>query len=271
MKALTDHLILFDAECPVCTAFTQGLVKSGRLANNDRKAYQEELDGTACPMVDRQRATNEIALVNLQTGEISYGAESILKLYAGSYPALKTLLRLPVLMWLLNKMYAFLSYNRRVIIPPTKPAYFLQPTFKLHYRGIYLFFTWFVTSFMLTRYAHLLADIVPVGSTWREYAICGGQIISQGIVVSVIAKQKRWDYLGNMMTISFGGALLLGLMLIAANWIGHRPILYLAYFMVVVGLMFLEHIRRSKLLQIGWWLTISWAFYRVLILIWILR
>jgi hypothetical protein len=73
-----------------------------------------------------------------------------------------------------------------------------------------------------------------------------------------------------MMTISFGGALLLLPMLFLAGLIGQQPIVYAGYFMLVAGLMFLEHIRRSKLLKIGWTLTISWAIYRAIILLVIL-
>ena len=270
MKTLANHLLLFDAECPICDAYSKAVVKSGLINNDGRKAYQQELDAPTCPLVDRQRAADQIALVNLETGEVSYGAESILRLYAAQYPLLGKILTFPTVMWLLNKLYAFLSYNRRVIVPPTGPLYSVQPALKLHYRIAYLIFTWFVTSVILTKYAGLLANVVPVGGSLREYFICGGQIIFQGIVISFISKQKRWDYLGNMMTISFAGALLLGLMLIAATFVGHHPVMFLGYFMAVVGLMFLEHIRRSKLLQIGWWLTISWAVYRLLVLLIIL-
>ena len=270
MKALANHFLLFDAECPICDAYSRAVVKSGLINDDGRKAYQHELDAQTCPLIDRQRAVDQIALVNLETGEVSYGAESILKLYAAEYPLFARVLTYGLLMWVLNKLYAFLSFNRRVIVPPTRQLYGLQPTLKLHYRIAYLILTWFITSVILTEYAGLLADVVPVGGRLREYFICGGQIIFQGTVVSFIAKQKKWDYLGNMMTISFAGALLLGLMLIAANWIGNNPILYLCYFICVAGLMFLEHIRRSKLLQLGWWLTISWGLYRVFVLLLIL-
>jgi len=270
MKALTNHLLLFDAECPVCDTFSKAIVNKGMMNSDGRRAYQQELDAQACPLVDRQRAVNEIALVNLETGEVSYGAESILRLYAAQYPALGRVLTFYPLMWILNKLYAFISLNRRVILPPTKQTYGLQPAFKINYRIAYLVLTWFITAAILTRYTVLLADSIPIGGSLREYFICAGQIVFQGIVVSFIAKQKRWDYLGNMMTISFAGALLLGLMLTAAPVIGHQPLIYLVYFMAVVGLMFLEHIRRSKLLHLGWWLTISWAVYRLLVLIIIL-
>ncbi|MBL4678706.1 MAG: hypothetical protein JKY70_21300 [Mucilaginibacter sp.] len=109
--------------------------------------------------------------------------------------------------------------------------------------------------------------MVPVGGAHREYIICGAQIAFQGVIVSLLFKQKRWEYLGNMMTISFAGSLLLLPIVLLSNIVGTHPLFYTCYFMMVAGLMFLEHIRRSKLLGIGWWLTISWVIYRTLVLV----
>ncbi len=96
--------------------------------------------------------------------------------------------------------------------------YAFQPTFKLNYRIAYLLFTWFCTGYIFTAYAPLLVGIVPLGDHRREFAICGGQIIFQGIIISAFAKDKLWNYLGNMMTISFAGSLLLLLPLAISHW-----------------------------------------------------
>lgn len=42
MKTLKNHLILFDAECPMCRVYTQVFVKTGMLDENGRAAYQEK-------------------------------------------------------------------------------------------------------------------------------------------------------------------------------------------------------------------------------------
>ncbi|GAA4930935.1 hypothetical protein GCM10023313_39780 [Mucilaginibacter defluvii] len=80
------------------------------------------------------------------------------------------------------------------------------------------------------------------------------------------AADKRWDYLGNMMTISFAGALVLLPVVIAAQFIAIPAIICTLYFLAVAGLMFLEHIRRTKLLKLGWLLTATWALYRLVVL-----
>jgi hypothetical protein len=222
---------------------------------------------SVCPYVNRQRAVDEIALIDKNTGEVVYGIQSLFKIIASSFPVFRPLFLFAPFVWLMRKVYAFISYNRRVIIPATTENYSIQPSFKIQYRVAYLLFTWFLTGFILTRYAPLLTGMVPVGSAYREYLICGGQIIFQGIIISLYKYEKHWNYLGNMMTISFGGSLLLLPGLIINHWFINQPLFYTIYFMAVAGLMFLEHIRRSKLLGLGWLLSLSWAAYRVLILL----
>jgi predicted DCC family thiol-disulfide oxidoreductase YuxK len=269
MKIFKNYLILYDAECPVCTLYSKTLVKTGLFEDKGRTPYQQ-LAPNACPMVDRQRAVNEIALVNQQTGEVTYGIEGVLKILGSIMPFFKPLFSFAPFVWLMSKVYAFLSYNRRVIIPSIGDVFQYQPTFRLGYRIAYLVISWAVTAYFLTRYADLLIGVIPAGNMYREALICGGQIFFQGIIVSLINKKEKWNYLGNMMTISFAGSLLLGVMLILSGLIGHHPLFYSLYFMLVAGLMFLEHIRRTKLLKLGWTLTITWALYRAALLIVIL-
>ncbi|MBW4890460.1 DUF393 domain-containing protein [Mucilaginibacter sp. HMF5004] len=266
MTTLKNYQILFDAECPMCSVYTKALVSTGIMNNEGRTAYQD-LAPEACPMVDRQRAVNEIALINNTTGEVTYGIKSLFKVFGTTMPFLKPLFAFGPFIWVMAKVYAFISYNRRVIVPPSiTSTYALQPTFKLHYRIAYLLFTWLVTAYILTAYVHLMHGLLPQGTAYREYLICGGQLFFQGVIVLVIAKDKLWSYLGNLMTISFAGGLLLLPALLVAHWFTMPAWVYMLYFMAVAGLMFLEHIRRAKLLGLGWALSISWACYRLLLL-----
>jgi len=266
MKTLKNYLILYDAECPMCSIYTKAFINTGILETQGRAPYQA-LAENACPMVDRQRAVNEIALVNQETGEVTYGIKSLFKIFSTVMPYFKPVFNFAPFVWLMSKVYAFISYNRRVIIPTAGDGFRFQPTFRLRYRIAYLIFTWALTSYTLTRYAGLLTGVVPAGSIYREALICGGQIFFQGLIISLINKEKRWNYLGNMMTISFAGSILLGLILMLAGLIGSHPTFYAMYFMMVAGLMFLEHVRRTKLLQLGWTMTVTWALYRAALLI----
>ena len=266
MKTLKNHLILFDADCPLCTLYTRGFVKLGILDKDGRLSYQE-FEDAACPLFDRQRAVNEIALVNQETGEVSYGIKSLFKVFGTVVPILKPLFEFSPFVWLMSKVYAFISYNRRVIMPPASTdSSVLQPGFSLVYRIAYLIFTWVVTSFILSIYAKLMSGVLPQGVGYREYLICGGQILFQGIVIVIVSKERTWDYLGNMMTISFTGALLLLPALLIAPWVAITPLIYVGWFMSVAGFMLILHLKRSKILGIGLTLTFSWVLYRLIVL-----
>jgi hypothetical protein len=112
---------------------------------------------------------------------------------------------------------------------------------------------------------------VPLGNHYREYIICGGQILFQGIIISFYAPAKYWDYLGNMMTISLAGALALIPIEVIGHFVHLWPMVYPVYFLLVAGLMLLEHIRRTKLLHMNWLLTSSWVVYRIIVLVIILN
>lgn len=131
---------------------------------------------------------------------------------------------------------------------------------------IYLIFTWLITGFILTRYVQLLEELMPVGHAYREYWICGGQILFQGLIISLFARKQLWIYLANMMTISLAGALLLVPALLAAKFFSIPVLFYAIYFIGVAGLMFLAHIRRTGVLKLGNTLTCTWVIYRVMIL-----
>jgi predicted DCC family thiol-disulfide oxidoreductase YuxK len=267
MKTLQNHIIFYDAECPMCKLYTQAFVHTHMLDDAGRKSYQQ-MPQEVCPLVDMERAVNEIALIDTNTGEVTYGVASLLKVITHSVPVLKLIFNHKPVLWLLQKAYNFISYNRRIIVPGSNVADDHQkPAFRLHYRLLYLLITWLIVGAVLTHYAAYLAGVIPVGNTYREYLICGGQIFFQGIIIACYAPAKQWDYLGNMMTISFAGALLLLPVMWLAQLFTFSSIIYAVIFMAVAGLMFLEHVRRSKLLNLGWALTPSWVVYRVLILL----
>jgi len=270
MKTLKNHIILYDADCPMCKLYTGQFVKRGMLDAEGRAPYQQ-IPEMVCPYVDRQRAMNEIALVNTQTGEVEYGVKSLFRVIAHSFPLLGGLFNFAPFVWVMARAYSLVSYNRRVIVPSAiEQAHGIAPALSIKHRIAYLLFTWFIVGFILTRYALLLSPFVPVGNSYREYLICGGQILFQGIIIGFYAPLKRWDYLGNMMTISFAGALLLLPVLFLSRLLLIVPLFYPAWFMLVAGLMLLEHLRRSKLLQLGWLMSITWILYRIIVLIVIL-
>jgi hypothetical protein len=233
-RTLKDHTILYDADCPMCKAYTSAFTATGMLDSNGRAPYQQMPD-FACPLIDHQRAVNEIALINKTTGQVTYGIESLFKIIANAFPVFGPLFNCKPFITAMRKVYAFISYNRKVIIPaPTSDTHTLQPTFRLRYRLAYLLFTTIVVGYFVN-----LPVII-------------GQLAIQGLIISTYASKKTWDYLGNMMTISLAGSLLIHFF---PSWLP-----------VITALMLIEHIRRTRLLGLGWLPTLTWLTYILIFL-----
>ncbi len=266
MKTLTEHTILYDDECPLCSQYTKAFVSVGMLDDKGRASYTAAINNTI-PNLDVNKARNEIALVNKKDNSVMYGVDSLLHIIGNSMPQFKPLFKLQVFRFLASKLYFFIAFNRKVIVPAKvfegKNA--CTPDLNYTYRCLYIITSWLITSLVLVSYSKLIIPLIPASNFYREFMVCGGQIIFQGIVVAVVRRDRLIHYLGNMMTISLGGAILLTPMLLFHGLID-SGLFYAFYFMLVAGLMFLEHIRRVKLLELPWFISGTWVLYRLLVL-----
>jgi hypothetical protein len=264
MNTLKNHIIIYDDECPMCKAYTNTFVKSGMLEEHGREAFSQ-INNDLYKSINTKRACNEIALFNKNTGAVTYGVDSLMIVIGNSLSFLKPLFRTDAFKWLMRKAYFFISFNRKIILPSKKIKGACVPSFNLGYRLAYIFIIWIVTSFSLNIYSRQLIPIVPPSNFYREFLICGGQIIFQGFILLFLRRDKIMEYLGNMMTVSLAGSILLfpGLLL---KSVIHSPLFYLTFFMIIVGLMFLEHIRRVKLIEVHWVTSLCWVFYRIIVL-----
>ncbi|GAA4331103.1 hypothetical protein GCM10023184_22630 [Flaviaesturariibacter amylovorans] len=223
-------------------------------------------------MIDRQRAVNEIALVNTRTATVTYGVQSLFTILASALPALAPVFRFRPFSWAAQKAYGLISYNRRIILPLNPDPASTGPSLHRGYRFAWILLAWILTAGILSHYSGHLEGLIPASGFWREYAICAGQLVWQGALLAVLAPGKLLDYLGNMMTVSLGGGLALGILDLVFGAIGTLPpLVYAAAFLGVAGAMLLEHARRCRLLGLSWTVSASWVGYRLFLLYFILN
>ena len=266
MKTLENHVLVYDRDCPMCKLYTGAFIKTNMLDLNGRIDYCS-IDNSTFPNMDMTRAKDEIALVNTKTGNITYGIDSLFKILATRFSVLQYIFRAPMFRLAMSKLYSFVSLNRKVIAPgkvfesPTS----CTPSFNLRYRWAYIVLSWIFTSVVLSQYALRLSPLVPATNFFREWLICGGQLIFQSISISLIRRDRIVHYLGNMMTVSnIGALLLLPALFFPNNFL--RPEIYVAFFGAVVFIMLLEHYRRTKILGLTAWASGSWVAYRLIVL-----
>lgn len=263
MKTLNNHTLIYDNECPMCNLYSKGFTQYGMLAEKGREAFTEISAGNK-NLIDFDRAKNEIALIDHDHNKVVYGLDSLLLIIGNSFPTLAKIARVPPLSWFFKRLYSFVSYNRKQIIPSPK-EYTEEsciPDFNLKYRIAYIAFVVFFSAYILSIFSVKLGMGLEQ-NFGRELSVCLGQILWQTLFLKTYLKEKLWDYLGNMMTVSLLGTFLL----IPALFTGFSPVFYSMYFGIVVFVMFLEHIRRGKILKLNYLPTISWMMFRLTALV----
>lgn len=262
MKTLKNHTLIYDNECPMCNLYSRGFTKSGMLDENGREAFTE-ISLRNKDLIDVHRAKNEIALVDHNSNEVIYGLDSLLLIIGNSFPRLEKIARLQPLYWFFKKLYSFVSYNRKQIIPSAENGAedACVPDFNLKYRLLYIAFVAVFSAWILSVFSGKLGVNLD-RNFLREFAVCLGQIFWQAVFLIIYLKDKTWDYLGNMMTVSLIGTLLL----IPALWTDFESVFYMIYFGIVVFIMFLEHLKRCKMLKLNYIPTVSWILFRTIAL-----
>ena len=271
MKPLINQTLLYDDACPLCSVYTSGFIKTGMLDASGRKPYVQLTDDEMI-YIDVQRAANEIALIDRQNKTVLYGIDSLLKVIGNSFPFVARVGNFKPIYYLLAKLYSFISYNRKVIIPNKKSDAALQciPDFKYSYRIAYIVFATLVTAIILFNYS-ILIETLPNGNFGRELALATGQIIFQGLLLLNRDKQTALNYFGNLITVSLMGSLLLVPMLLMSHFFEIHQLLILGWFGLTAAIMFAEHYRRIILLSLPHYLCYTWVTYRIIALALILN
>ena len=272
MKTLENHTLLYDDDCPLCRVYTKGFIDAEMLDKNGKKPYCN-LSQEDQIFIDLKRAANEIALVDTKNKTVLYGIDSLLKVIGHSFPWMKTVGNWKPVNWFLKKLYKFISYNRKVIIPSKiNPDIKLQcvPEFNTKYRIFYMVFASIITAFTLYKYSNL-TEILPKGSFTREFILAIVQMGFQSLFIIKFDKQKMINYLGNLMTVSLLGSLILMPFLITNHFFKMPQIAVHGWFGFTVLILFIDHFKRVKILELPTYLCLSWVLYRTIALIVILN
>jgi hypothetical protein len=221
--------------------------------------------------IDMHRAQNEVALHDTVSGTTIYGLDSMIEIFSQGINWIKKPLQLPIIYLPLKQLYKFITYNRKVIAGGKRSPVedrTCEPDVNYFYRTLFILFTALFTGWVLNEYVGYITFSFGFETPWYlEYMICFGQVLWQGVMISLWSRKNRWDYLGNMSAVStLGGILLLPLLMLDSVF-EFSGLVFLVYFIVVVGVMLLEHLRRCSNMNLGYLPTVSWLSFRSVILV----
>ncbi|MBJ2174926.1 DUF393 domain-containing protein [Aureibaculum sp. A20] len=272
MTTLKNYTLLYDDDCPLCKTYTSVFIKTKMLDRNGRQAYSS-ISQMEYGYIDLEKAKNQIALINHDDKTVLYGIDSLLKVIGYSFPFIEKIGQTSPIKWFLKKLYSFISYNRKVIIPIKKRDFqcmSCEPEFNIKYRIIYILFTTLITSLVLYQYSEQLF-FLPDSTIGRETVLAIVQIVFQSVFLLKINRNDLLNYIGNLMTVSLMGSLMLMPIIIINHFIMLPTLILLSWFGLTALLMFMEHYRRVNLLNLSTYLSYTWVLYRVIALLLILN
>jgi hypothetical protein len=242
-------LIIYDESCPMCKLYTKGMVASdhsGYLTRMSSGQLTQDMIGR----LDPQRARHEIPLVDLEGGETLYGVDTWLYAFGQRNKSIEKLLSLDWLKVFLQKLYAFISYNRRIIItsaPGRWNLMDLQPDFHPGYRLAFIA----VVSGLIG----LLFSLVDF-PIWPLAAMA--LVLGQLTITSLYLLRQHPDTFGQMMLDyigHFGMSLLLGGLMGAVGVSVGWPALINTGYALMIG----QHYIRTYRLGLNPWLSICFT------------
>lgn len=234
-------LIIYDQSCPMCRLYTKGMVATSQDGCMARVGSNQLADREIISRIDPQRARHEIPMIDLDGGETIYGINTWAYAFGHKSRRLTYLLSLRWLRSTLQHLYAFISYNRRIIItsaPGRWQLLDLQPEFRLSYRipfvllifglvgilfsviygSVWIATILIVSSLLFVSLFLALTQSANAAETWLDYAGHLGMSLLIGGVLMFISLRLGWSPLALV-----GQALTIGQHFIRAYRLGLNP------------------------------------------------
>jgi hypothetical protein len=124
-----------------------------------------------------------------------------------------------------------------------------------------------ITAYALSQFAQLIQPFLAIPYDWKvELVIVTGQLIFQFPFIYKKPHSLKIVYYENMLMVSLIGSILLLPLIVTNRFYILSPVVNFSYFALVVGILFLEHYRRVKRLDLPSYLCWTWVLYRLIVL-----
>lgn len=210
MKKNTKILI-YDDDCPLCAAYTAAFVKTGLLNEEGRKSFSN-IDGGNFAFVDKTKCHNEIPLIDTNTKQVWYGIDALLEILDQKIPFIKYIGNIKPVKWFLQKLYRFISYNRKVIVAQSSTTnYDCSPDFNSRYRICFLaVFFLFNTAMLFPLYQTVFSHSFIGRSSYIQLQAAHLLLVASNIACALLLKNKTGlEYLGQVNMLALLSILLL--------------------------------------------------------------
>ena len=286
MKTNRHFAIVYDDQCPLCSAYTLWFVRGKWIQQADRISFSEIEKNKWGEWIDISRAKNEIPVAELQSGTIFYGVEGLTKILAQRYPVIERVAAISPVKYFLSRLYKIISFNRRIIVPAKAchTKFDCAPDFNLKYRISFMILSAIISSIITFLFGASVNETIsnnPWQSGFYFLLISGTGWVLQILFVLFLKVRTRFsrtgilsipmksggrvregqafDYASHLSVIMLAGVLVL-IPSIAINFLSGHVILPVTILSLCIsgGVMFLQHWKRVRLLGISKWWNALW-------------
>ncbi len=272
MYSVPPFILYYDKDCPLCVAYTTVFMKYGLLHESGRVSYTDAIASGSYPF-DKSIAKDRIALYNTESKEIFYGIDSMLEVLGHRFAWIKTIGKLPPIYWFLNKLYSFISYNRKIIAPVTMCASKENciPSKSWFWRIVFIIFCATMCTIIDSSFfaqppfnSYYILSLPFIGLLF--FAV---QLLFQGICCVGLKERNIYDYIGQLSFSSLVSSLLLIPVISILKIIQHTGIQQPQISVVLWALvsLFVFFFHRKRVLHSGFnmYLVYTWVLLRILL------
>lgn len=219
---LDNKQIIFDGNCPMCSASIKSAVK-WRLLPAEKVVAFDTLDPARHHQVDPDRFRNEMALIDLGDAPTLYGPDAAIHILSEKYSLFRWLARFATFRQVIRPLYQFVAYNRYAISTPVPQPMrcACEPETPAAFRYAWLAFTLLISVVVTAAFGAALSRYFPdmpasagagqmllIAGTgwlltlawarlrlenWLEYAAHLGAVMLRGVLILV--PFIAWEYL----------------------------------------------------------------------------
>jgi hypothetical protein len=245
---LENKILIYDDHCPLCTWYSGLFIKYGFLNEDGRKPFSN-LEPVYFNRIDPNKSRNEIPLLDIASGKVEYGIDSLLTILGQKFPLIKKTGNIKPVKWFLLKFYKLVSYNRKVIVAKKCGPGLIDcaPDFNYFYRIIFMIvFLLFNTIMLYFLYNFVFAKLdFFAASNYKLQAAHFSLAFINCALAMTLSTQKRIEYLGQVNMLAVIAILLLSPLLLLQYLVLNT--LFITIYLIVVALVVIkEYIRRMQ-------------------------
>lgn len=246
---MNNRIIIYDDNCPLCSAYTNAFVKAGMIDKTGRKDFSS-IDTTLLDAIDVKRSVNEIPLIDTETKQVWYGIDALLEILQHKIPGIKTIGNSKPIKWFLQKLYKFISYNRRVIVAAEKKkeGFDCTPDFNARYRFLFLaFFLLFNTLMLFPLQEYVLGKSIFKSNIVSLQVVHTAFVLINISIGLTLKRKDRYEYLGQINMVALMAMLLCIPLILINSYVHFTDGLFNSYYLGMLTLFVVhEYLRRMK-------------------------